>query len=97
MLRYYGDEAVKMYLRVNLSGSSLEQSLATISQTRTFLIKANLKKMTSHMKAYLGIALMWLYYYPILEMTTFMNRPEKFIFFFSDKSLLPSVPFPFYF
>lgn len=81
MLEYYGDEAIKMYLRVNLSGSSLEQSLATVSQTRTFLFKTNLKKITSHMKAYLGLALMWLYYYSMLEMTTFMNRPNKFIFF----------------
>lgn len=54
MLRYYGDEAVKMYLRVNLSGSSLEQYLATISQTRTFLIKTNLKKNNKPYESLLG-------------------------------------------
>lgn len=44
MLRYYGDEAIKMYSRVNLSGSSLDASLRTISKIRTFLMKTKLKK-----------------------------------------------------
>lgn len=70
MLRYYGDEAIKMYLRVNLSVSSLERALTTISQTRTFLIKTNLKKNNKPYESFLG--------------TSFMNWPDKFIYLFSD-------------
>lgn len=68
MLRYYGDEAIKMYLRVNLSVSSLERALTTISQTRTFLIKTNLKKNNKPYESLLG--------------TSFMNWPDKFIYLF---------------
>lgn len=68
MLRYYGDEAIKMYLRVNLSVSSLERALTTISQTRTFLIKTNLKKNNKLYESLLG--------------SSFMNWPDKFIYLF---------------
>lgn len=53
MLSYYSDEAIRMYLRVNLSGYSLDQCLSTIANTRTFLINTNLRKIVSHMKSYL--------------------------------------------
>lgn len=67
MLRYYGDEAVKMYLRVNLFGSSLDQSLSTISKTRTCLIKTNLKKNNKPYERLLG--------------TSFVNRLDEFFSF----------------
>lgn len=52
MPRYYGDEAIKMYLRVNL----YHFFLSTISNTRNFLIKANLKEI-SQMKSYFALSL----------------------------------------